>query len=159
MKNKVIYFDHILGEQSASSNPEEIKMLKRVITAHSEEYSEDDKMNFQRVGLHLRMKRYLIEPIVEVKPVGEFLNELLRIYKVKKIKFADLIDYENTNLHAVLKGRRRINNKLAIKIGLIFSIDPQLWMFIDAKNELAKYEKENTIKGMKYNLKNLKLAR
>ena len=155
MKGKDKYFDHIIGEQSNKSTPADIKMLKRVIKAHSEE----DKMNFQRIGLHLSMKRYLSEPTKQIIPVGEFLNELLDIYKVKKTKFAELIDYENTNLHAILRGRRRLNNKLATKIGSIFSIDPQLWMFIDAKNELAKFHKENKFQKSKYTLEKLKYAR
>lgn len=159
MKGKYNYFDQRLGDQKSSSNPEDIKMLKRIIEAHSQDYSEDEKMNFQRIGLHLEMKRYLEEPVNKIKPVGEFLDELLEIYKVKKIKFAKLIDYENTNLHAVLKGRRRLNNKLAAKIGSIFSIEPQLWMYIDAKNELAKFQKENSISKKKYNLNKLKHAR
>lgn len=159
MKGKEKHFDHLIGEQNHKSSPEEIKLLKRIIKAHSEDYSEDERMNFQRIGLHLRMKRYLSEPIKQIKPVGEFLNELLEIYKVKKTKFAELIDYESTNLHAVLRGRRRLNNKLATKIGSIFSIDPQLWMYIDAKNELATYQKENKISKVKYCIKQLKYAR
>ena len=159
MRGKNKYFDHIIGEQNHQSNPDDLKMLKRIIKAHSEEYSQDEKMNFQRIGLHLEMQRYLSEPIKQIIPVGKFLNELLEIYKVKKTKFAELIGYESTNLHAVLKGRRRLNNKLATKIGLIFSIDPQLWMYIDAKNELAKYQKENVISKSKFCLERLKLAR
>lgn len=156
-KNK--YFDHIIGKQESNANPEEIKILKRIINAHSEDYTDDERMNFQRIGLHLRMKKYLASPIKHIKPVGEFLNELLDIYKVKKTKFAELIDYENTNLHAVLKGRRRLNNKLATKIGSIFSIEPQLWMFIDAKNELAKFQKEHKFSKKKYTIDKLKYAR
>jgi len=159
MKGKDKYFDHLIGDQNHQSSPEDIKMLKRIIKAQSEDYSEDEKMNFHRIGLHLKMKRYLDEPIKQIKPVGEFLNELLEIYKVKKTKFADLIEYENTNLHAVLKGRRRLNNKLATKIGAIFSIDPQLWMFIEAKNELAKFQKESNFSKSKYTLEKLKYAR
>ena len=159
MKGKDKYFDHIIGEQSCKSSPTDIKMLKRIIKAHSEDYSEEEKMNIQRIGIHLSMKRYLSEPIKQIKPVGEFLNELLDIYKVKKTKFAELIDYENTNLHAILRGRRRLNNKLATKIGSIFLIDPQLWMYIDAKNELAKFHKENKFQKSKYTLEKLKYAR
>lgn len=159
MTKKGKHFDQIIGEQNHNSSPEEIELVKRIIKAHSEGYPDEERMNFQRIGLHLSMQRYLSEPIKEVKPIGEFLNELLNIYKVKKTKFADLIDYESTNLHAVLKGRRRLNNKLAIKIGTIFSIDPQLWMFIDAKNELADFQKRNKISKAKYNLKQLKYAR
>jgi len=159
MKGKDKYFDHLIGEQNHKSNPQDIILIKRIIKAHSDDYSEDEKMNFQRIGLHLKMKRYLAEPIKQIIPVGEFLNELLKIYKVKKIKFAELIDYENTNLHAVLKGRRRLNNKLATKIGSIFSIDPQIWMYIDTKNELAKFQKEHKFPKSKYTLDKLKYAR
>jgi len=159
MIRKDKYFDHLIGEQNHLSSPEEIRMLKRIIKAQSEEYSEDEKMNFQRIGVYLEMKRYLDEPIQQIKPVGAFLNELLDIYKVKKNKFAELIDFESTNLHAVLKGRRRLNNKLASKIGSIFSIEPQLWMFIDAKNELVKFQKESEFSRLKYTLDKLKYAR
>ena len=159
MKGKDKYFDHTIGEQNHKSTPKDIKMLKRVIKVHSEDYSEEEKMNFQRIGIHLSMKRYFTEPIIQIKPVGEFLNELLEIYNVKKTKFAELIDYENTNLHAVLKGRRRLNNKLATKIGSIFLIEPQLWMYIDAKNELAKFQRENKFHKSKYTLEKLKYAR
>jgi len=70
MKGKDKYFDHLIGEQDhKKSSPEDIMMLKRIIKAHSEDYSEDEKMNFQRIGLHLSMKRYLAEPINHIKPV------------------------------------------------------------------------------------------
>lgn len=153
------YFDHILGEQNSSTDAKDVKMLKRIIKAHSEEYSDEERMNFKRIGLHLRMKSYLANPIKEIIPAGQFLKELLEIYKVKKIKFAELIEYENSNLHAVLQGRRRFNNKLATKIGTIFSIDPQIWMFIDAKNELAKFQKEKKFLKSKYTIDKLKYAR
>jgi len=153
------YFDHILGEQNANVSKDDLRIFSRIIKAHSEDYSEEERMDHQRIGLHLRMKRYLSNPIMEITPTGEFLTELLEIYKVKKNKFAELIDYESTNLHAVLKGRRRMSNKIAIKIGAIFSIDPQLWMFIDAKNELAKYQQDNKISLKKYARERLKYAR
>jgi len=60
MTKKIKYFDHRLGEQNSDSNPVDIKMLKRIIKAHSED--------FQRIGLHLRIKRHLEEPIKQIKP-------------------------------------------------------------------------------------------
>ena len=105
------------------------------------------------------MKEYLANPIKKIITTGDFLTELLTIYKLKKIRFAEFIEYENTNLHAVLKGRRKLNNILASKIGSIFSIAPELWLFIEAKNELAKYNKENRTLENKYTLENLKYVR
>ena len=59
MKDTNKYFDQIIGEQNYKSNPDELIMLKRIIKADSENYTEDEKMNFQRIGLHLRMQREL----------------------------------------------------------------------------------------------------
>lgn len=39
---------------------------------------------------------------------------------------------------AVLKGRRKINSELAIKLGQIFKIDPAIWLHIESKNELIR---------------------
>jgi|GEM_PF-2057914 len=150
------HFDHILGEQNAKTDTKDVEILKRIIKAHSEEYFDEEKMDFKRIGLHLRMKRYLAEPIKEIIPVGHFLKELLEIYGVKKIKFAEFIEYENSNLHAVLQGRRRLSNKIALKIGAIFLIDPQIWMFVDAKNELLKFQKEKKFMKSKYTIDRLK---
>lgn len=153
------YFDHRIGNDESEIKKDELKMLQRIIKSHSEGYSDEERMNFQRVGVHLKMKEYLSNPILEIIPVGEFLNQLLGIYKLKKTKFAEVIDYENTNLHAVLKGRRKLNNKLATKIGLMFSIEPELWMFIEAKNELMRYKKENKGLSKRYSMKKLRHAR
>jgi len=157
--NSKIYQDHILGEQHGTTSAEELHMLRRIIKVDSEKYTEEERMNFHRIGLHLRMRRYLEQPIKKIILTGEFLGELLNIYKVKKIKFAELINYESSNLHAILKGRRRMSNKIAIKVGAIFSIDPQLWMFIEAKNELAKFRANNDIPTSLYTIDKLRETR
>ena len=53
MKGKDKYFDHIIGKQDHKSTPEDIKLLKRIIKAHSARYSEDEKRDFKRIGLLL----------------------------------------------------------------------------------------------------------
>ena len=40
------YFDHILGEQNRITSKEELKMFKRIINSHLEDYSEEEKNEF-----------------------------------------------------------------------------------------------------------------
>jgi len=55
-------------------------------------------------------------------------------------------------LHALLKGRRKFNSKLASTIGEIFKIEPETWLFIEVKNELKDYTSNNNFKLKKFNL-------
>ena len=43
--------------------------------------------------------------------------------RIKKKAFAEYIDYKESNLSAIFKGRRRINPDLAIKFGEIFRVN------------------------------------
>ena len=101
------YFDHILGDQDSKVNKDELKMFKRIINAHVQDYSEAERMNFQRIGVHLRMKEYVSSPIKKIITTGAFLNELLTIYKIKKVKFAEVIDYEKHKSSRCIKRTKK----------------------------------------------------
>jgi len=55
----------------------------------------------------------------------------------------------------LIKGRRKFNSKVAILVGKIFNIEPELWLFIEAKYELKTYEANTKLKLRKVNLKEL----
>ena len=87
----------------------------------------------------------LINETNTVVSSGDFLSKLFNVYHIKKSKFAKHIGYENANLHALLKGRRKFNSKLAMIMGQTFNIDPEIWLFIDAKNELKAFSSTKQI--------------
>jgi len=137
MKNK--YFDHILGKQKDDTSEQDKKSTKKILDAYIKELPKEELQENQKIGIKLRMKSYLNSDVKETIEAGEFLNNLFTIYNIKKSKFAEFIGIENGNLHALLKGRRKFNSKIATIVGETFSIDPQLWLFIEAKNELLKF--------------------
>lgn len=138
MKNK--YFDHILGKQKDDTSNEDRKITKNILDAYIKELPVDELAENQRIGIKLLMKSYLENESGETIVAGEFLNRLINIYNIKKIKFAKFLGIENANLHALLKGRRKFNSKIATAVGEIFKINPELWMFIEAKNDLKKFK-------------------
>lgn len=137
MKNK--YFDQILGKQRNDTTSEEKKLTKNILDAYIKEIPKEQLAENQRIGVKLQMKTYLQSDSKETVLAGEFLNKLLTIYNIKKTKFAEFLEIENANLHALLRGRRKFNSKIATTVGDMFKIDPELWMYIEAKNELKKF--------------------
>jgi plasmid maintenance system antidote protein VapI len=154
MKEK-IGFDHIIGQNNTKMSPEDLKIYQRIIKAHSEEQSTEDKQMIQHISLRLEMEGYLKSKNSEITPAGLFLERLLKIYDIKKSAFAKYIEMERTNFYALLKGRRKFNTDVASKVGETFKIDPQLWLFIEAKNEMKEYECESQTHTKQYTLANL----
>ncbi len=134
MKN--IYFDHVLGNQKDGTTDKDRRLTKNILDAYIKDIPKEELTENQRIGIKLQMKSYLEHDTKETIVAGEFLNKLIGIFQIKKTKFAEYLDIENANLHALLKGRRKFNSKIATVVGEIFSIKPELWLYIEAKNEL-----------------------
>ncbi len=150
------YFDHILGEQDPKLDLEAQEAVKNYILNHSENQSEDVKMETMKFGLQIEMVEYLNRKEKgKFIPTGEFLNRLLGIYKISKKRFAEYIELERTNLQAILKGDRKFNSLLANKVEQIFQIPTMLWLQIETKNDLSKFYKSKKYKS-KYSLKKLR---
>lgn len=152
MSNK--YFDQILGQQTDSTSSQEQKLTKNILDAYIRELPKEDIAENQRLGVKLQMKSYLNGDSNETIGSGEFLNKLIGIYNIKKSKFAEYLGIENANLHALLKGRRKFNSKLATAVGETFNIKPEIWMFIEAKNELKNFKSTTKLEKKKFDLLN-----
>jgi plasmid maintenance system antidote protein VapI len=150
MKKK--YFDQRLGTQKDETSIQEKKLTKNILDAYIKELPKEQIRENQRIGIKLQMKTYLNNNSKDTIEAGEFLNRLIGVYNIKKTKFAEFIGIENGNLHAILKGRRKFNSKISSLVGEAFNINPELWMFIEAKNELKKYNSTTTKKIRKLNL-------
>lgn len=150
MKDK--YFDHILGKQKDKTTDKERKLTKNILDAYIKELPKAEIAENQRIGVKLQMKSYLENETKETIVAGEFLNRLLLIYNIKKTKFAEFLGIENANLHALIKGRRKFNSKISTVVGEAFKINPEIWMFIEAKNELKKFNSTTKQKRRKVDL-------
>ena len=108
------------------------------------------------IGLKFSLSNYLNEPIdTAIYEAGTFLNNILTIYNIRKNRFAKYIGLSEPNLHALLRGRRKINNEIAKKLELIFGIDAQAWLFVQTKNDIKKFNALNKIKGSEYSIEGL----
>ena len=146
----------LIGIQSNKINKSEAEIIKRIIEAHSKSQSNEEVIENKMIGVKFSLNKYLNDKInTELVEAGEFLNDILKIYKIKKNKFANYIGLSEPNLHALIKGRRKINNEIARKLELIFDIDAQAWLYIETKNEIKKFNATNKISNEDYSINEL----
>ncbi|MEL7250874.1 MAG: hypothetical protein AAFZ63_02875 [Bacteroidota bacterium] len=127
-----------LGEGLINTNSKDFKHLKDMIKSMSNNYNEEQRIENEFLSIRFQMESYLTEEIVSFTPAGRFIERYLEVIKIKKKDFASYIGYDDTNLNAVIKGRRKINTEMAIKLGKIFSVNPSIWLHLESKNELQK---------------------
>jgi plasmid maintenance system antidote protein VapI len=144
------------GEGLVNTNSKEFKYLQRMIKEASMAQSEQQKTENHFLSIRFQMEAYLREETEVIIPAGNFLEQFIEVIQVRKKDFANYIDYEATNLAATLKGRRKINPDMAIKLGRIFNINPALWLHIESKNELKKEIIESKLDYTHYSLQELR---
>lgn len=147
-----IGFDHQIGQNNEEMSAMDLALYQRIIKAHAEGQTTQEKQTIQTINVKLEMEDYLDSEAGTLKPAGYFLEKLLKIYNIKKARFADFISIEKTNFYALLKGRRKFNIKIASRVGEIFNINPQIWLFIEAKNEVKAFQKDPRENSTKYSL-------
>lgn len=146
----------LIGIQSSKIDKAESEIIMRIIEAHSKSQSDDEVIENKIIGVKFDLSRYLNDSLnSEIYEAGQFLNDVLGIYKIKKNKFAKYIGLSEPNLHAMLKGRRKINNDIAKKLELIFGIDAQVWLYIETKNDIKKYNAKSNISNKDYSIRAL----
>lgn len=144
------------GEGLVNQNSKEFKELQKLIKSRSKELAESEMVANQLLSLRFQMESYLEkDDPKEVRQAGEFLEEFVDAIKIKKKDFAEYIEYKESNLSAIFKGRRKINIDLAIKFGEIFRVDPVIWLHIQSKNELLEIIERDKERYEKYKLEDL----
>jgi len=158
MKEEFYFTDtRIIGTgKPVDSTTEEFKQFAAMVAEHSKNRSPEDKRRTILFGLKLKIWDYMkVEKTEKITTAGEFLAMFLKELNIKNKSFAKYIGYEESNLSALCKGRRKINIDLAIKLGKIFDMKPSTWLNIQSKNDLLKAEQENTDKYDDYKLADL----
>ncbi|MDX2249949.1 MAG: hypothetical protein SF052_24405 [Bacteroidia bacterium] len=150
--------DEIIGLGSGLINPnsEDFRGLREQIETYSSQVSSTDKMQIKISGIKYRMETYLNDPSPkQVIPVGKFLEDLIEIIGVYHKDFATYIGINSSNLSALLKGTRRFNRDLVLKLGHIFNIDPAIWLNIQSKGDIWAAHQENSANYKQYKLNDL----
>lgn len=158
INEKLFDKDRVLGFESSSDkiSDEEYKLIKEKIDSFLETQSPKQKLENKILSLRYKMEDYIDQKYPEkILFAGNFIKELLEIINVKDKTFAEYIGLSKYDFSKLLNGKRKLSSDLAIKLGQIFKIQPNLWIEIEIKNELLFIEKEKNNEYKKYSLYDL----
>lgn len=144
-----------LGEGLINTNAKDFKELESMIKELSADQNEEERMKNEFLSIRFQMESYLNSATDKIILAGEFIEKYLKVIKIKKKDFAKYINYEESNLSALLKGRRKINTDIALKLGKIFKMNPEIWLHLESKNELIRETKDKKEDYDKYSLQDL----
>jgi len=86
----------LIGIQSNKINKPETEIIKRIIDARSQSQRKDEIIENQMIGIKFSLNKYLNDSNTsEVIEAGEFLNDILKVYEIKKIDLLSTLDYQN----------------------------------------------------------------
>lgn len=159
MRNKVIINEEgIIGSQNSfiDISSDEYKKMQELLNREYNNQTKEQILENNVFSLKIKIRNYLNDKGLEnIVFSGEFLKELIDIYNIKHKDFASYVDLTESNLSAILSGKRKINNDLAFKLDSIFKIDADIWINIQNKNDLLLIKNKNTTKYKKYTIKDL----
>ena len=144
-----------LGEGLINTNSSDFIGLKKMIEQVAKSQSEKEKIENGFLSIRFQMESYLNQDTDEIILPGRFLEQFLETVRIKKKDFAAYVNYEVSNLSALLKGRRKINADLAIKLGKIFKTNPAIWLHLESKNDLIRGIKGKEKEYKKFSLTGL----
>lgn len=74
--------------------------------------------------------------------VLDFVKLYLKILKISQKELANIFEMKDTNLYKYLIGDRKLNNDLVLKLSSFSHTPPEVWYYIQTKNDLNELMKE-----------------
>ncbi len=138
---------------------EDIDAVNKYIAIESAKQSPERKLKNELLSIKYQMQDYVKSNKID-REMGiiDFVKMYLKSLKISQRALADAFEMKDTNLYKYLKGDRKLNPDLVFKLSAFFHTQPELWYYIQTKNELLHLvkEKDNMKKYEKYDYEKIK---
>ena len=145
-----------LGFGTVNTNSADYRELQKQVMLHSSNRTDRDIIQHKIISAKLQLQEYVnneeSQPRIET---GQFLKIFINSTGVKNKDFAKYLEIEESNLSAIIRGRRKITIELAYKLGELFDLDPNLWVVVQSKNDFLDIQKSQQKRSRKYKLNEL----
>lgn len=140
--------------ESMDIGTREYEDFKLLIRSKVTETSKEERIKISLLGLKYHMEDYLQSDTKEIK-VGNFVKQFINLIEIKQVEFAKYLKLRPSNLSKMLSGERRLSIELALILEKLSSINADLWLRIQSKNEINRIHKSHSKQLNKYRLKEL----
>jgi plasmid maintenance system antidote protein VapI len=126
-------------------SPKDKAVIAAAAKKHHENRSAERLLRNEMLAIRYQMETYILEQtttVKEMRTIRDFANEFLRILNLKKGDFAFHIEIDLANLNKYYNEDRKFNPELALKFGHFFHTPAELWLRVQFKNDMMRFEQE-----------------
>ncbi len=134
-----------------------LNKLRKFISEESKKQSPDRKLKNEFLSIKYQIQDYIEKDNIESEMrILDFVKLYLKLLKITQRDLASVFEMKDTNLYKYLIGERRLNPDIVLKLSSFSNTQPELWYYIQTKNELyeLRKEKQKLKEYEKYNYKN-----
>jgi len=122
--------------------------LRSHIIAESGRQSKERKLKNELLAIKYEMQDYARNENIENElHILDFVKKYLKTLNLTQSKLASVFEMESPNLHKYLKGERKLNPDLVLKLSSFFHTNPEIWYYVQTSNELRKLKEAQKNKG------------
>jgi len=124
-------------------NEAKVEGLKQFIKSNAAKLSQEERIEIEMQSVQYRLEDYISSNDTTVKiSVLDFVKMYLKTVGASQKRLASLFEMQDSNLHKYLTGERKLNASMVLKLSAFSGLDPELWIRLEAKNELLDIGKE-----------------
>ena len=124
---------------------EETKLnkLNKFIQSESSKQSTERKLKNELLAVQYQIEDYIERDKTENNmKVLDFVKLYLTILNISQKDLAEIFEMKPTNLYKYLVGDRKLNNDLVLKLSSFSHTPPEIWYYIQTKNDLTELRNE-----------------
>lgn len=124
-------------------NPDKLDHLRDAILIESEKQSPERKLRNELLAINYRLEDYIADerPETELR-ILDFVKMYLQALNLTQKDLAAAFGMKDPNLYKYLVGERKLNPDLVLKLSAFSHTKPELWYYLQIKNELLALKKE-----------------
>jgi plasmid maintenance system antidote protein VapI len=150
-ERKEILPENIWGDSNSR------KKTKEFIEEFKRKQPSEQKLDTRLKAIQYKMEDYIAQgDSANIIEIVDFINDFLKLFRMQKNEFAKILGMNYANLYKYLNGERKLNADLVFKISSFSHTTPEMWLFIEAKNNMLelKKNKQEITKYEKYKFEN-----
>ena len=139
-----------------------VSKLREHILTESAKQSRERKLRNELLAIRYQMEDYIERDAHEHRmSVLDFVKLYLKALSISQRELADIFEMQDSNLYKYFTGERKLNSDLVMKLSHFLHTPPELWYYLQVKNELLDLagEKEKIRKYRKYDYQKVVLQK
>lgn len=119
--------------------------LNKFILSESKKQSQERKIRNELLAIQFQIEDYIEKDKVErIMRIIDFVKLYLKALNISQRELANIFEMKDTNLYKYLIGDRKLNNDLVLKLSSFSHTQPEVWYFVQTKNDLIELRKERS---------------